>query len=736
MLAGYGAAAALSTVAAFFLLQLSHADLRVPFDYGGDALQYQLIIKTVLEHGWWWSNPSVGAPGALDFRDFPVAAHDTLHLLVIKLLSLFGGDWALLTNVYFLLGFPLITCSAMMVFRHFRVAYGPALVASVLYSFLPSRLLKGEGHLFLDVFYEVPLSILVLLWVCSEEPPLVGHGVAEGREGWRWPGLSVRSRRSIAALAVCALTASTSLYYSFFTICLLVVGGGWASLERRSVRNAVAGVALAGAIVVALGLQGLPTIVYHLRHGPNPAVAQRNSGEAEVYGMKIVQLLLPVDGHRLAAMRELKRQYNAYAPIIGENGTTSLGVVGGVGFLVLLGVVFLGRRPDRPDHELLRRLAALNLIAVLLGTVGGFGALIALLVSPQIRTYSRINVFIGFFALFAVALVLDRLARRRPRLGAHALAVVLGVGLLDQATPAAVRPYARMKRVFASDAEFVRRIEARVAPGSAVFELPYVPFPESAYVHHVSSYDLVRPYLHSSALRWSFPTMRGRAGDDFARRTAELEPGRMLPNLASLGFGGVLVDRDGFEDGGVALEAAFREVLGAKPLLDDGARFAFFDLTDFRRGRTVTSPAEIEALMHPLGLTFADGCYDAEVEPRGTFHWCGPTGEVVVDNDTALVRRVSIRMTLVAARPPARLVIEGDLMSGAEDLVGLVPLAREVDVPPGRHVVRFRCDGPRVEAPRDPRTMVWRIENLSLEERAPGEEGKVSPEVRPPGAPD
>src|SRR5204863_2531185 len=111
----------------------------------------------------------------------------------------------------------LITMAALAVFRQYRIPYAAALAASVLYAFLPSRLLKGEHHIFMDVFFQVPLAILVVLWVCEERPPLV-----RDRGGARWPGLELRRGRSVAAVLICAMTSCLGLYYAFFTGFLLV----------------------------------------------------------------------------------------------------------------------------------------------------------------------------------------------------------------------------------------------------------------------------------------------------------------------------------------------------------------------------------------------------------------------------------------------------------------------------------------------------------------------------------
>ncbi len=698
----------ISSVAAICLLDLRHADLRVPFEYKGDALLYSSVIKSIIDHGWFWRNPSLGAPGGLQLYDYPNVAHEVLHLLIIKAMSAFSRDWALLLNVYFLLGFPLIALSAVAVLRRLRVGEGPAVVASVLYSFLPTRLLKGEGHVFLAGFFQVPLAVLLLLWVCGDAP----HA----------PDDRLRGRRAIAALMICGLCAGTSAYYSFFTICLLVAGGLWASIERRSPRNAIAGAALALTIVAAMGVLGLPSMAYHRTHGPNPEVGRRAPAEAEVYGLKITQLLLPADGHRVEGWRSFKQEYNSRAPLVGENGTTSLGLIGSFGFLALLGTMFVRRRPDRADDDRLRSLATLNLGAVLLGTVGGFGALFAFAVYPQIRAYSRVAVLVGFLSLCAVALLLDRLTRARPRLGALALLGVLLGGLVDQTTPLAVRPYAQSKQAFASDRDLIRAVEARVPAGTMIFQLPYVMFPEGLSVQQLKTNDLLRPYLHSTSLRWSQPTMHGRSGEAFVMSVAQLPATEMLDQLAATGFGGILISRDGYADHGAAMEAALRDSLAAEALASADGRLAFFDLAGHHdRGAPLSSKSnEIDRVLHPITVGFSAGFHALERSPSGTtFRWCGARGEIYVDNEGRWPRRLSVRATLAAARPPARLNVDGDLLAASVDLVDPVAFARTLDVAPGHHVIRFASDGRPAEAPGDPRVMVWRLEGLAFEELPP-----------------
>jgi phosphoglycerol transferase len=438
--------------------------------------------------------------------------------------------------------------------------------------------------------------------------------------------------------------------------------------------------------------------------------------------MKPVQLVLPVDGHRIPALARFKERYQSTPPLLGEAGT-SLGLMGTVGFLALLGVVLVGRQRDQPRGELLRVLGVLNLLMLMLGVVGGLGSWFALAVTPQIRTYARVNVVIGFLSLFALALLLERLEVRRRWMTAVVAVVVLVAGLFDQASARAVRAYAAVKAEYRSDAELVRRIESSVPAGAMIFQLPHVSFPEGPAVQRMDGYDTIRPYLHSRSLRWSQPAMRGRPGDAWLMAVTGREPRQLVETVSDAGFEGILVDRQGYADGGAEIEQALRGMLAVEPVVGTMGRLAFFNLGPFNRtAHQGLSADERERrrtrALYPLRFQWGRGFFGPESLPSGpTWRWSSGRGEIAVDNGSRVVRRVSLKMTAFAGKPPARLEIDGDLTSSRIQLGAQgAPISLALDVPPGHHVIRFRSDGKPVDAPNDPRTLIWRAEDAVLEE--------------------
>jgi phosphoglycerol transferase len=716
---GYAAAAGLAVVLFGFVYRIGDAHWRVPWGYQGDALLMHTWIKGVVENGWYLSNPNLGSPIGHEMHDFPLA--ENASFLQLKLLALFVPSPPLLFNLYIFLGFPLTTLSALFVLRRWGLPYGPCLVASLLYTFLPYHFARVQsGHLFLASYYLVPLLILVVVWVGQECLPFAGG----------------RLRRWLAAVAICLLAAASGVYYAFFACFLLLVAGGFTSLRRQRVQPLAAAVLLVALTGAATAANLLPSFLYRSARGPNELAVVRNPRDAEAYGLRLCQLVLPVTGHRVTWLAELKDQYNrALGTDLNENDMATLGGVGTLGLLVLLGLL-LRRGGPRPGLELLNHLSVLNAAALLLGTAGGGGVLFSLLGTGWIRCYDRICIFIAFFALAAVAWLLTQVGRllgdsRTARLGfAAGLAGVLGLGILDQTHNEFIPAYEGLKRVFAADAAFVRGIEARLPAGAAVFQLPYVRFPENCGLGELRDYDPLRPYLRSQRLRWSYAAMAGRTADLWQRQLVEKPAAAMLEDLALAGFSGLYVDRAGYADRARRLEGDLAALLGSASLVSADDRFAFFDLQPYAarlRGECSAAAwdARCRALWHPVWFTWGKGFSFHEREAEGSWRWCADEGEVTAVNVTDRPCTLTLRLDCRAGRAePARLRVSSELLS-LDCVIDHQPrpIVRSVTVPPGSHRIRFSCDGRRVEAPGDNRHMVFRLYDFPAQ--SPDREGGV-----------
>lgn len=565
----YVAAGAICVVALTWALRLDRADFRVPFYYTlrGDAFEHAMWLKTTADRGWYYQDPRLGAPDGMDLHDYPLS--DSLHFALVRMIARATSHYGVVVNVFYLLGYPLAAWTALFALRQFGVSAPSSTVAAVLFAFLPYHFLRGQGHILLSGYYGVPLMAVVVLRI--------------------WRGESLFGSRGSALFTVisCAMLPATGVYYAFFGAFLATVAAVASASRRLSVRRLCEVAAALALIGGSLAAQLLPSILYFREHGRSPEVAKRTAWEAEHFGLKIHQLLMPTLGHRLPAVQKFgirgvvgTSEYDRLSlNDLNENETSSLGAVGAIGFLALISVLFVAR--TRGEDDLLTPLSRLTIAALVLGTVGGVGVIFSRLVSPQIRAYNRISVYIAFFALFAVALGLDALKKRicgdRHRMKELAfLGLILLVGLWDQCPAAMVPDHPREARRFAEDAAYVAKIEAAIPDRPMVFQLPYVAFPESVPVHKMRDYDHLWGYFHSDRLRWSYGAIKGRAGDLWQRDAAAKPAGAMVEALRTAGFGGVTVDRAGYGDGGAEIEAELRRITGSEPIVGPEGRVAFY----------------------------------------------------------------------------------------------------------------------------------------------------------------
>ena len=189
--------------------------------------------------------------------------------------------------------------------------------------------------------------------------------------------------------------------------------------------------------------------------------------------MKITQLLLPIEGHRIPPLAKITMKYATTAPDINENSMSALGGLGALGFVLLIFWIFyrLGEPSDKNDLAEIRPtldcLATLNLSAVILATIGGLGVLVSYLFSfYYIRGYNRISIFIAFFAILAVILVLEYIrknwciTKKRQLLFNIVICFMLIGAILDQTSAAYIPDYRSTKQQFLQDQRFIDKIES------------------------------------------------------------------------------------------------------------------------------------------------------------------------------------------------------------------------------------------------------------------------------------
>jgi phosphoglycerol transferase len=594
-------AAVLATAIGIWTLQLWKTTLQVPIlSNPGDELFNLLMIKDVIQHGWDLTNPSLGVPLGQEVYDFPALSGDSLYMVMIKALGVISSNPAVVINLFYLMGFPLIALTTFGVLRLLGISAGVAIVCAVLYAVLPFRFESSEQHVFLSSYFTVPISCyLVLAMLKGYELFAPDHR----RRGWR----AYVTWHSAAIVALCLVLGSADSYFALFTVALTVPAAILAFLGTRRPRPLLSGLLVASLIFGAAALNELPTVIYDAQHGPNTQASTRLPQESDIYGLSLANMVLPIEGNRIPLLANLANRYNSTVIVPksspgSEPTFTNLGLVGTFGLLwllVVLGISCVRRERSTPTDHRGAQAAVGAGMAFLIGTVGGLATLFAYIVTPQFHAPARICLFIAFFAMFGAALALDQLRNRiatqrrgRGAFGALLIAVLV-LGVLYQTSPGMVPPYALQNTTYRNQRQFTQAIESQVPGDASIFQMPYVPFPLGGGPGEILAYEDLYGYIFSNRLRWSGGAMEGRPTNWVPAFLNQPLP-QVLAGVSALGFQGIYVDRDGYADHGGALLPALREALGVTPLMGEEGRLAFFNMASYnRRFRESHTPTEI-----------------------------------------------------------------------------------------------------------------------------------------------
>lgn len=721
----YFAVVVLTSLLLVYALRLWRADPTVPFVNPGEGdTTYELAVaKGIIETGWHTHTPRTSAPGELDNKDFP--RPDTLHFGLWRLIGTLYPNPAFVFNIVGFLSYPFAAFTMMLVLRQLGISHLTAMAFAILYAFLPFHMARWiAGHMLLVMYYTVPLLSLLALWFCAGRIPFLRRNEAGRYCVHLW------NRETAFAVVLAVWAGSTSVYYAFFGCFFIVVGGLMATGRLRSLAPVASALVFGALCGASMTMNTLPNRRYVQEHGLNCVVASRVPEEADIYGLRIAQLLLPRPQHRLDAFEYLRTKYEGRG--IPEGANNALGVLGSIGFVALLGGLFWRRsREHLFDH-----LALLLLAGVLLGTIGAFGSLFNFLVNADIRAYNRIVVYLAFFAFTATAMGVDRWLhhptpfgprwRTRP-LGPRgkllACVLLVAFGYWDQ-TSGKVPAYDRNATKYHAREAYVQSIEAQVPYGAMIFQLPFMPYTEAGPILGIPDYSHALCYVHSQHTRWTYPAFSNRPPARWQEWVADQPTGTMVRILALAGFQGMHVDGRGYHDRGQKLVHELQALLGQPPHASDDGHFFYFDLGDYtlqlRQTMTATAWEEEATLIRErpyflvqagfrLGSVYREGRYLSAV--RSKMALGNPSASPVKVQFRCQIQRFSDRASTLHVRG-----------LGAEQTIEITPTPTyftfDLELPPGQHVVEWEMETTgTLHLMPNRLTEVWLVDKISIERR-------------------
>jgi phosphoglycerol transferase len=282
----------------------------------GDSLNFITIARAIIDQGWYWNIERLSAPFSMPMVMFPVAG--TLDNLLLKCLSFFTQDPVFLVTLFFGLTFPLSAVSASYVLHDLGLERRVAVAFGLIFAFTPFVFYRSTIHLAL-VTYLIPFAIGASVHILRGTFSLLNS-----RRIWVY----------YAAAAGLGLNFIYTTFFSCFFVTLSLLLCLLSPSRHKSLRRGVI------FLVIMLGTAAVANLPAARASVEDPQASERLHGfkiaaEAEVYGLKIRQMLIPTNKVPFVD-RISERLSNNNFPLENENRTARLGVIGSMGFLALI----------------------------------------------------------------------------------------------------------------------------------------------------------------------------------------------------------------------------------------------------------------------------------------------------------------------------------------------------------------------------------------------------------------
>ena len=116
-----------------------------------------------------------------------------------------------------------------------------------------------------------------------------------------------------------------------------------------------------------------------------------------------------------------------------------------------------------------------------------------------------------------------------------------------------------------------------------------------------------------------------------------------------------------------------------------------------------------------IGIQWGEGYYGLETGGSSTWRWSGPRSVTALTNNSPEPRVVEIRAAFITGHAnPAKLRVSGLISEELQISSTASTWSNTLSVPPGVHQLIFECDAQPVDAPNDPRVLVFMTRDFRL----------------------
>ena len=532
----------------------------------GDGLLGEMLVKSIAENGPAGNlvNNRLGAPERSTLVETPFL--DWIYVFEVWIISFFVGNPGVISIVFLWTGYILASITMFYLMKKLQFKDSISFVFGLLFSFSTYHSYRELGHGTLSNYFLVPIAVLLAIYIAT---------AAIDDRVLSLDSSQKRNHIWLAALAL--LLGFTNIYFIAFGLILMAVAFLYRIIKDGVKKKQWKYLVYPGLTVAGTVISLAPKIIFTMRHGET-GVAVRNVIDAETYGLRLLQMVLPATFSKFEEWTGITQKYMQKMSTATEAAFAAIGLIAVVGFFFLCGYLIVNYVKKMKRDTLLHFSALSVLVCILVAISGGFGMLFNFFVMAEIRCYNRITIYIICFCLIAVAAILQKYAKKNVVLGI-ALVALLGIGWLDQVRVFPSDYWEKRGEVAANYEDFYSRVEAAMEEGDMIYQIPFVGFPEQPPMNNLSCYQQLSGYVYTDTLRWSHGGMWGRNMQAlYLWQDAGLSES-FIEDIMENGFEGVCIDFNGYkEKEKPSVIAFYSDELGLTPIVSEDDNLYFYDL--------------------------------------------------------------------------------------------------------------------------------------------------------------
>jgi hypothetical protein len=506
----------------------------MPTRYSGDALYVLAMVKQYssfefmpfLHKSAQWLNAPFGAV----WSDFPFESLVYFPCgLLSRLLGVGRGTLVYLWLLHLLAAFSFYFTGTALGYHRRLVLSG-----ATLFGLAPLGFVRGISHLTVTIYWHIPLMLLAISWFTDPCPK------------------DYAGRRTLLFFCgVGALAGLLNPYYLFTFLWLSGIAIGGVLVQGDLQRARKVGIVLLCSVAGFL-IQNIDTILTALFYGRNADAFVRGLNDLAIFGLSLPDLIFPAV-HSSSVFQDISYAiYQSRVPsfLQGESQSAYIGLVSSISLVWMFVWGTINIAAKRCDQ--VSRWYWCSLAILAFAVYGGVNYLLGAFGFVLLRSTNRLSIFLMasvlLFACEALSCYVCQARTRRSWMGSALIGVTL-IGAWDQIPPRSGRQAKSVASMFAADAEMVGALEQQLKPGSMVFQLPIIGFPEGEeMIFQMGNYEHFRPFIHSRFLRFSYGAVKGRGDEDWQKRVAAEKPATMVKSLEEYGFSALMINRKGFPD--------------------------------------------------------------------------------------------------------------------------------------------------------------------------------------------